>query len=115
MGAFALEHVDLDDPAIAVAVLSGELDLTNVGELVEELEDLTAGRALVLDLNRLLFIDSAALHALFRLARSRAGEGLAVVIEPGAPVAATLAIVDFRQAATVVESRDEAFSAFVRS
>jgi anti-anti-sigma factor len=115
VGAFALEHVDLDDPAIAVAVLSGELDLTNVGELVEELEDLTAGRALVLDLNRLLFIDSAALHALFRLARSRAGEGLAVVIEPGAPVAATLAIVDFRQAATVVESRDETFSAFVRS
>jgi hypothetical protein len=54
------------------------------------------------------------LHGLFLLARSRAQAGLAVVIEPGAPVASTLAIVDFRQVAAVARSRDEARAALVQ-
>jgi anti-anti-sigma factor len=111
VAAFELEHVDSGDPSVAVVVLSGELDLTNVGGLIEELDGAVSDRALVLDLNRLLFLDSAALHGLFRLARSRPEGGLAVVIEPEAPVASTLAIVDFRQVATVARSRDEARAA----
>jgi len=113
VAAFELEHVDSGDPTVAVVALSGELDLTNVGDLIEELDRAAADRALVLDLNRLLFLDSAALHGLFVLARSRAQAGLAVVIEPGAPVASTLAIVDFRQVATLARSRDEARAALV--
>jgi hypothetical protein len=35
------------------------------------------------------------------------------VIEPGAPVATTLAIVDFRAVATVARSRDEACATLV--
>jgi anti-anti-sigma factor len=113
VGSIELERVDHDDPAVAVVALSGELDLTNVGKLVEELEEAATDRALILDLNRLLFLDSAALHALFELARTRGASGLALVIDPSAPVASTLAIVDFRQAAPVVGSRDEARAALV--
>ena len=113
MGAFDLEHIEAGEAAVAVVELSGELDLTNVEELVEELEEAAADRALVLDLNRLLFLDSAALNALFGLARVRGVKGLAVVIDPSAPVASTLAIVDFRQAATMASSRHEACAALV--
>jgi anti-anti-sigma regulatory factor len=96
-----------------VVVLSGELDLANVGGFIAELDGVAVDRALVLDLNRLLFVDSAALHGLFRLARSRTETGLAVVLEPGAPVATTLGIVEFRAVATVARSRDEACAALV--
>jgi anti-anti-sigma factor len=113
VAAFALEHLDSGDPSVALVVLSGELDLTNVHGLIAELEVAAADRPLVLDLNRLLFLDSAALHGLFRLARSRTASGFAVVIESGAPVATTLAIVDFRAVATVARSRDEDCAALV--
>ena len=51
--------------------VAGELDLTNARDMEERLEAVAVanGQALVLDLNRLVFIDSAALHVLFRTAR----------------------------------------------
>ena len=56
---------------------------------------------LVLDLNRVVFIDSAALHVLFRTARrSRTG----IVLSQTAPVARTVEIVGLADAAVVGES-----------
>jgi anti-anti-sigma factor len=115
VGSFELEHLEEGDSDIALVALIGELDLTSADELLEQLEEAAAGRPLVVDLSRVLFLDSAALHGLFRVARDRGPGGLAIVIEPTAPVAATLEIVDFRKAATVVSSRKQAQTALARA
>jgi anti-anti-sigma factor len=106
MSAYELE---LDNDSIAgavVASLSGELDLTNARDLEEQLQAAAPPEALlVIDLNRVVFIDSAALHVLFKLARERGTELLGVVVEPTAAVARTLEIVGLKDAARVVHSR----------
>ena len=61
----------------------------------------------MIDLNRVVFIDSAALHVLFKLARHVGPESLVLVLDPEAPVSRTLEIVGMRDAARVVASRDE--------
>ena len=75
MTSYELEQRPTDDPSLVRVDVSGELDLTNAHEVEERLEAITAanGSRLVLDLNRVVFIDSAALHVLFRTAR-RLGE-----------------------------------------
>ena len=91
-----------------VASLSGELDLTNARELEERLRDAAPPEALlVVDLNRLVFIDSAALHVLFKLARDRGRERLSLVVEPTAAVARTLDIVGMKDAVRITHSLDE--------
>jgi anti-anti-sigma factor len=91
-----------------VVALSGELDLTNARELEERLADCAAADALlVVDLNRVVFLDSAALHVLFKLARRRGRERLALVLAPEAAVARTLEIVGMKDAAPIVASLDD--------
>ncbi len=114
MASFELEHVQEGDPGVAIVAIAGELDLSNADELVEELDAVAAGRPLVLDLNRVLFIDSAALHRLFGVATERGFDRVALVAEPTAPVARTLDIVQFRRAATVVASVADARAALGR-
>jgi anti-anti-sigma factor len=95
---------------VTVVDLSGELDLTNAADLEGRLQSL-AGRRLVLDLNRVMFLDSAALHAIFRVARRHdAGQPLGICLEPSAPVARTLAIVSMDEIATVRPTLDELVS-----
>jgi stage II sporulation protein AA (anti-sigma F factor antagonist) len=90
-----------------VVDLSGELDLTNVVDLEGRLDAL-AGRRLVLDLNRVTFLDSAALHMIFRVARRHeTRRPLSICLEPTAPVARTLAIVRMDEVATVSSTIDE--------
>jgi anti-anti-sigma factor len=94
------------------ASLSGELDLTNARELEERLRDAApAGSTLVVDLNRVVFIDSAALHVLFKIARQLGPGSLVLVLDPDAPVARTLEIVGMKDAARVIASRDQLESA----
>jgi anti-anti-sigma factor len=88
---------------VVVVALSGELDLTNARELEERLDDSAAAEALlVVDLNRVVFIDSAALHVLFKLARRRGREGLALLLAPDAAIARVLEIVGMKDAARMV-------------
>jgi anti-anti-sigma factor len=76
------------------------------GERLEELsEDRDA--TLVLDVNRVVFIDSAALHALFRTARRLGKERFQLLFEPTAVIARTLEIVGLPEVATVALSTDE--------
>lgn len=103
MPPFELERQETDDPDVLHVAVSGELDLTNARQLEDRIGELTVGEAslLVLDLNRVVFIDSAALHVLFRTARrSRTG----IVLAQTAPVARTVEIVGLSEAAVVGES-----------
>ena len=105
-----------DEAGLAFVAVSGELDLTNADELAERLGELANGETpLVLDLNRVVFIDSAAIHRLFRVARERGPGRLAFVVDPTAPVAATLEIVEFSRAATVSASLAEARATLTRA
>ena len=97
------------DSSRVVVDLSGELDLTNAREIEERLDELaTDGDAtLVLDVNRVVFIDSAALHALFRIARRLGKDRFQLVFEQSAVIARTLAIVGMPEVATVGDSADD--------
>jgi anti-anti-sigma factor len=109
VASYELEQMVPDESGPAYIAVSGELDLTNADDLAERLGELANGdRPLVLDLSRVVFIDSAAIHRLFRIARDRSPGTLAFVVEPTAPVAATLEIVGFGQVATVAASLAEA-------
>jgi len=112
---FGLEHVAERDAEVTLVALTGELDLTNVDDLDARLAALSNGLPLVLDLSRLVFVDSAALHRLFRIVRGRGVGGVAFVIEPTAPVAATLAIVELGRAAPLVATREAAVAALKRT
>ena len=106
MTSYELQERPSDDAQVVLVEVMGELDLTNAREIEERLEALAArdGARLVLDVNRVVFIDSAALHVLFRTAR-RLGKGrFALVLEPTAPVARTLAIVGISEVATIADS-----------
>lgn len=115
MATLELDNVGEHDAEVTVVALGGELDLTNVDGLDERLAALTNELPLVLDLSRLVFVDSAALHRLFRIVRERGVGGVAFVIEPTAPVAGTLAIVELRRAAPLVATVDEAVAALDRA
>jgi anti-anti-sigma regulatory factor len=66
---------------------------------------------LVLDLNGVSFVDSAALHCLFRIARARGGpSGLVLAVDPGAPISATFRIVQFERAAPIVPAVADALA-----
>ena len=109
MTSFEVEPGTADDPQVVVLALTGELDLTNASELEERLERaLTAnGSRLVLDLRRLAFVDSAALHVLFRTARSLGKERFGLVVEPQSAIARVFEIVSISEMARVGDSIDD--------
>ena len=104
MPPFELDPQETDDPDVQHVCISGELDLTNARELEERVAELTARSLVVLDLNRVVFIDSAALHVLFRTARTGR---IGIVLSPAAPIARTVEIVGLSGAAVVAESVDD--------
>ena len=107
---YELEVRETDVGEIALGELAGELDLTNAEELERRLEEIAAGVSkVVLDLNGILFFDSAALHVLFRFARRLEAEGKAfgLVLPATSPVAKTLSIVSFDQVATIRPSFED--------
>jgi anti-anti-sigma factor len=114
VASFELEHIEDGDPDVAIVALAGDVDLSNADDVVEQLGAAAAGRPLVVDLNRVLFIDSAALHRLFGVAREIGSGRLALVADPSAPVAKTLEIVQFKRAAIVATSVAEACAALAR-
>jgi anti-anti-sigma factor len=109
MTSYELEQRPTDDPSLVHVDVTGELDLTNAHEVEERLEAITVanGSRLVLDLNRVVFIDSAALHVLFRTARRLGKDRFFLLVAPTAAVARTLEIVGIAEVATVSESTAE--------
>ena len=106
MTSYELAQRPTDDPNLVLVEVTGELDLTNAHEFEERLEALAEsnGARLVLDLNRVVFVDSAVLHVLFRIARRLGKSRFELVVEPSAAVARTLAIVGISEVATVSET-----------
>ena len=115
MATYELDRVEPREAGLAYVALSGELDLTNADDLAQRLDDLATGNvAIVLDLTRVVFIDSAAIHRLFRIACDRGPHATAFVVEPTAPIAATLEIVGLGRAAPVAATLEEAKEALRR-
>lgn len=108
MTPYELERRATEVPDTIVADVSGELDLTNARRLEEQLAELaTDGTRLVLDLNRVTFVDSAALHALFRVAR-RLGTGrFGIALAPSAALTRTVTIVGLSDAVAVGSTADD--------
>jgi len=107
MSAYDLEIGD-DDAGVIVASLAGELDLTNARELEERLDSAAASdTVLVIDINRVVFIDSAALHVLFKLAKGRPNDRFVLLMGPTAAVSRTLDIVRMKDAVVILASLDD--------
>jgi anti-anti-sigma factor len=112
---FELEHVLEGEARVAsVLALAGELDLTNVAELDERVATVGPDHPLLLDLSRLVFVDSAALHRFFGVVRARGNGDTGFVVPPTTPVAGAVAIVQLRRVAPVAPSREEALDALLR-
>ena len=65
-----------DERGVVVAAVAGEIDIASVAQLRERLYELAGnGGTLIVDLNRVTFIDSAGLGALVGTARRAAENG----------------------------------------
>ena len=84
MGALDIEV--RNEHGVVIAAVTGEIDVSNVAQLRERLFELADdGGTLILDLNRVAFIDSAGLGALVGTSRRAAEHGgslLAVCAQP---------------------------------
>jgi anti-anti-sigma factor len=106
MSAYELELDGTRAPDVVVS-LSGELDLTNTREVEERLRGAAPdGGTLVVDLDRVVFIDSAGLHVFFRLARDLGPGGLTLVVGPDAAIGRILEIVNMKDAVRVLTSHE---------
>lgn len=107
-------HITRHDGVIVVAV-SGEIDMSNAGELRTAIIESTPNDALgvVLDLGATDYIDSAGIHLLYRLGDSlRArGQTLRVVIPPDSPADDTLRLAGVKRHVDVVSELDEGLRA----
>jgi anti-anti-sigma factor len=107
MSSYVIEMRDGGDSGEVHVALTGELDLTNAGELELGLDELAdGGTRLVVDLNAVSSLDSAALHVLFKLARRCGRDRFAFVVDPGARIATTIEIVGLAKVATTRPSSD---------
>jgi anti-anti-sigma factor len=71
--------------------LAGDLDFSTVPQLTEALREVPHGVDLQLDLTELILVDSAGLHALLGLARTRGNRSL-ILVDPPASVMRSLEI-----------------------
>lgn len=100
------------DGAVVVAV-AGELDMLGSGDFwsaAEAAATTAAGGTLVVDLTRVLFLDSHGLSALHRVAESVRphGAALRVVVVPGGPARRAIELTGLHQVLPLCESLEEA-------
>lgn len=98
---------------VSVIRLEGEVDKLALEQARARLDSLAAAGRLVIDLDRVSFIDSAGLHGLFGLGRvaSAAGGGVALAVPPSCAVARVVEIVRLADAMPVRESVEDAAAA----
>ncbi|MBN1174095.1 MAG: STAS domain-containing protein [Micromonosporaceae bacterium] len=97
-GELAAVRVEPEDDGVR-AVLNGELDMSNADEIYQRLLTVARDNAtLVVDLSDLMFIDSAGVAALDRLARTAPNHcGLRIAARPGSIPARTLSLAGMDQ------------------
>jgi anti-sigma B factor antagonist len=98
---------------VSVVRLEGELDKLAIEKARSRLDPLAAAGKLVVDLDRVTFIDSAGLHALFGLARlaNSQGGGVALAVAESSPTARVIALVHLGEVLPVHATVDEAVAA----
>lgn len=95
---FAVEVATHDHPP--VVVVSGDIDLANVGEFEDAMTQARNGsRELTVDLTEVSYCDSAAVRALFSLA---ATTELTMIVRPNGHITTLLGISGLDRVATVV-------------
>lgn len=101
--------------SIAIALLSGEVDMSNATSVRQRISELVTpdDDAVILDLSGLSFIDSAGLHAVFELGAvlDERRQRLLVSVPASGQVARTVGIVGMPRAVSVHRTRDEAVEA----
>ena len=110
VAAYELELRQTTVDGFAFAELAGELDLTNADDLERRLQiALVDAPGLIVDLNRVSFLDSAALHVLFRLGRALqdSGKSYGVVLASSAPVAKTVELVRLEETARIGDTLED--------
>ena len=104
MSAAAEIAVERNGDAI-VAGLAGEVDMTNAEYVRDELTAVVPheAHALVVDLSRTQYLDSAAIEVLFELSRrlGRRRQQLRLVVPPTSPLTSLLTLTDVGSVATV--------------
>jgi len=103
-------HITTHERVVIVRV-TGEIDMSNAGELRDAILETTPNDALglVLDLSSTEYVDSAGVHLLYRLGdnvRAR-GQTLRVVIPPTSPASDTLRLAGVKRHVDVVSELDE--------
>ena len=100
------------DGEVPIAHVEGEIDASNVRETGQRLREAVTNRsrALVVDLLRTTYLDSAAINLLFRLAGEleRRQQRLHVVIAEGAPIGRVAEITGLGAVAAIHPSLDTA-------
>lgn len=108
MTSFELEVIDVREPVVRHVSVAGELDLTNAGAVGAAVVEASAdGRPIALDLSQVTFVDSAALHMLFRTSRLLGPSSFGIVVPTVSPIARTFEIVGLPKLVTVRASLAE--------
>jgi anti-anti-sigma factor len=97
---FALKF-STDDRGPKTVTVTGEVDATNAGQFTAAVEEIAAGRAIVLDLSDLLYLDSAGFAALHRIA---AVHQVAIALPAHSPVRKAAVLMDLPHHETAEEA-----------
>jgi anti-anti-sigma factor len=102
------EQVD----SLVVAHAEGEIDMSNAADIRHALARRTsnAARGLVLDLSGITYLDSSGIHVIFELREQlrHRGQGLALVVPPGATTGAVLRLAGVSGAVHVAATAEDA-------
>jgi anti-anti-sigma factor len=100
------------DGPVVVAAIAGEVDMSNAADLGSAAANALSVRttALILDLDRVTYLDSAAIHMIYELRAKLAGRGLklALVVPPEAPTFTALRLTGVPDAVPTFRTADEA-------
>lgn len=106
-------HVTLEG-SIAIAQVSGEVDMANGYRFADEILGRMAddATALVVDLSDLQYIDSAGIRSLFEIASAleMREQLLAVAVREGSPLRSVLKVTQVEDVASICPSRQDALS-----
>ena len=113
VAAYELELRETTVEDFALVEVTGELDLTNADDLEKRLQRIVVDApGLVVDLNKVTFVDSAALHVLFRIGRELedASKDFGVVLASSAPIAKTVELVRLEDTARIGPTLEDVLS-----
>jgi anti-sigma B factor antagonist len=100
---------------VVIAILDGEIDMSNAARLGASLADRVTNDAfgLALNLTAVRYLDSAGIRALYKLRErlTNRGQDLRLVVQPDSVVSKTLELVDAPKVIGIVDTTDAAVEA----